>query len=159
MFKFSENYDLPNFPYDDKNKAIVYAQKIVRENLEMFDELEKYVLPYHLFVKWTKEDNEVTHFVPDELMDIWNTDIQKFFLKVHKFMNSDFTCNDKWLKYDNSSLSTWQEKVTHRCKINLHKRKLLVKLNEMAHSTPIFDIAHKISNYKEAIYAINEDFD
>ena len=158
MFKFSENYDLPNFPYDDKNKAIDYSMKIVQENIDMFDELEKYVLPSHLFVNWTKEDNEVTHFVPDEMMDIWNTDIQKFFSKVHKFMNSDFTCNDKWLKYDNTSLSTWQEKAIHRCKINLHKRKLIVKLNEMAHSTPIFDIAHKISNYKEAIYNINEDF-
>lgn len=159
MFQFRDNYDLPDFPYDDKIKAIDYAQKIVKENIEMFDELEKYVLPYHLFVNWTKEDNEATHFVPDELMDIWNTDIQNFFRKVHKFMNSDFTCNDKWLNYDSTSLSTWQEKVTHRCKINLHKRKMLVKLNKMAHSTPIFDIAHKISNYKEAVYGINEDFE
>ena len=73
-------------------------------------------------------------------------------------MNSDFILNDKWLNYDNSNLDTWQEKVTYRCKINLHKRKLLVKLDKMAHSTPIFDIAHKISNYTEALDHINEDF-
>lgn len=158
MFKFSENYDLPDFPYDDKNKAINYSLKIARENLEMFYELKNYVLPDHFLTRWTKEDNEVTHFVPDELMDMWNKEIRDFFYKVHRFMNSDFICNDKWIKYDNSNLDTWQEKVSYRCKINLHKRKLLVKLNEMAHSTPIFDIANKISNYKESIYNINEDF-
>lgn len=158
MFQFRDNYDLPDFLYDDKNKAINYSIQIGRENLEMFEELEKYVIPYHSFVNWTKENNEVTHFVPDELMDRWNTDIQNFFRKVHRFINSEFILNDKWLNYDHTSLSTWQEKVTQRCKINLHKRKLLVKLNKMAHSTPIFDIAHKISNYKEAIYSINDDF-
>lgn len=73
-------------------------------------------------------------------------------------MNSDFILNDKWLSYDSSNLDTWQEKVTYRCKINLHKRKLLVKLNKMTHSTPIFDIANKISNYTEAINHIDEDF-
>lgn len=158
MFQFRDNYDLSDLPIDDKNKAISYSSKIGRENLEMFYDLKKYVLPDHLFVNWTKEDNEATHFVPDELMDKWNTDIRKFFYKVHRFMNSDFILNDKWLNYDNSNLDTWQEKVSYRCKINLHKRKLLVKLNNMAHSTPIFDIAHKISNYKESMYGINEDF-
>ena len=157
MFQFRDNYDLPDFPYDDKNKAINYSRKIMQENIELFEELEKYVLPYHS-VNWTKENNEVTHFVPDELMDKWNTDIQNFFRKVHRFINSEFIWHDKWLNYDMTGLSTWQEKVTFRCKINLHKRKLLVKLNKMAHSTPIFDIAHKISNYKESVYGINEDF-
>lgn len=158
MFQFRDNYDLSDLPINDKNKAINYSSKIMRENLELFDELEKYVTPYHSFVKWTKEDNEATHFVPDVLMDKWNTDIQQFFRKVHKFMNSDFISNENWLNCDNTGLTTWQEKVTYRCKINLHKRKLLVKLNKMAHSTPIFDIAHKISNYKESVYGINEDF-
>lgn len=158
MFQFRDNYDLPDFLTEDKNKARNYSVKLGRELVEMFYELKNYVLPQHSLVNWTKEDNEATHFVPDEWMDKWNTDIRKFFYKVHKFMNSDFILNDKWLNYDNSNLDTWQEKVTYRCKINLHKRKLLVKLNKMAHSTPIFDIAHKISNYKEAIYRINEDF-
>lgn len=158
MFQFRDNYDLPDYLTEDKNKAKNYSIKLGHENLEMFDELEKYVLPHHSLINWTKEDNEVTHFVPDELMDKWNTDIRKLFFKVHKLMNSDFILCDKWLNYDNSNLSTWQEKVTYRCKIDLHKRKLLVKLNEMAHSTPIFDIAHKITNYKDAMFAIDEDF-
>lgn len=158
MFQFRDNYDLPDYLTKDKNKARNYSLKLGIELIEMFYDLKRYVLPDHFITIWTKEDNEATHFVPDELMDKWNTDIRKFFYKVHKFMNSDFILNDKWLKYDNSNLDTWQEKVTYRCKINLHKRKLLVKLNNMAHSTPIFDIANKISNYKEAMSAINEDF-
>ena len=158
MFQFRDNYDLPDFLTKDKNKARNYSVKLGRELVEMFYDLKKYVMPDHSFVNWTKEDNEATHFVPDEWMDKWNTDIRKFFYKVHKFMNSDFVLNENWLNCDNTGLTTWQEKVTYRCKINLHKRKLLVKLNKMAHSTPIFDIANKISNYKEAIYNINEDF-
>lgn len=158
MFQFRDNYELPDYITKDKNKAKNYSLKLGRENLEMFYDLKHYVLPDHFLARWTKEDNEATHFVPDELMDKWNTDIRKFFYKVHRFMNSDFILGDKWLKYDNSNLDTWQEKVTYRCKINLHKRKLLVKLNNMAHSTPIFDIANKISNYTEAINNINEDF-
>lgn len=158
MFQFRDNYDLPDFLTKDKNKAKNYSLKICRENIEMFYDLKKYVLPDHFLTRWTKEDNEFTHFVPDELMYKWNTEIRDFFIKVHKFMNSDFILNDKWLNYDNSNLDTWQEKVSYRCKINLHKRKLLMKLNKMAHSTPIFDIVNKISNYKEAISHINEDF-
>lgn len=158
MFQFRDNYDLPDFITKDKNKARSYSLKIARENIELFYDLKKYVLPVHFLTRWTKEDNGVTHFVPEELMDKWNTEIRDFFFKVHRFMNSDFICNDKWLSYDNSNLDTWQEKVSYRCKIALHKRKLLVKLNKMAHSTPIFDIANKISNYTEAINHIDEDF-
>ena len=158
MFQFRDNYDLPDYLTEDKNKAKNYSLKIGRELIEMFYDLKKYVLPDRLFTNWTKEDNEATHFVPDEWMDKWNTDFRKFFYKVHRFMNSDFIDEDKWLSYDNTNLDTWQEKVTYGCKITLHKRKLLVKLNKMAHSTPIFDIAHKISKYKEVIFSIKEDF-
>ena len=52
MFQFRDNYDLPDFLTKDKNKAINYSIEIGRENLEMFEELEKYVIPYHSFVKW-----------------------------------------------------------------------------------------------------------
>lgn len=158
MFHFRDNYELPDYLTKDKNKARNYILKISRENIEMFYDLKHYVIPDHFLARWTKEDNEATHFVPDELMDKWNTDIRKFFYKVHRFMNSDFILEEHWLNYDNSKLDTWQEKVTYRCKITLHKRKLLVKLNKMAHSTPIFDIANKISNYTEAINNIEEDF-
>ena len=39
MFQFRDNYDLSDLPIDDKNKAISYSSKIMRKNLELFDEL------------------------------------------------------------------------------------------------------------------------
>ena len=82
MFQFRDNYDLPDYLTKDKNKARNYSLKLGRELIEMFYDLKRYVLPDHFITIWTKEDNEATHFVPDELMDKWNTDIRKFFLNV-----------------------------------------------------------------------------
>lgn len=41
MFQFRDNYDLPDYLTEDKNKALNYSLKLGRENIEMFYNLKK----------------------------------------------------------------------------------------------------------------------
>ena len=44
MFQFRDNYVLPDFLTEDKNKARNYSLKLGRELIEMFYDFKKYFL-------------------------------------------------------------------------------------------------------------------